>query len=125
MIYASRRLMHPYFEAVEFAGYVLMFGYVVSRLRACYRVATTFDPEWASFTARLTFLASILRAMGDVSHLDLLFRSGDSEIVRSFTSIAMLLGLAAALDLVETVLKEARPLSSPEGDWDRVSPPSG
>ena len=103
VLMAIDRLKHPYYEAVKFAFYVLMFGYVVSRVRACYRVATT-----PSQLGKLHVIAFFLafEAIGEFSHLGRLFQSGDRKLVGILTSVGMLLALSIALDLIESILKK-------------------
>ena len=117
---AANRLGDPYYAIVHLIGYVFLFGYVVVRLRACFRGVVR--AEWRS---RLTLIAFWLglSALGMVGHIGDLFRTGDRSFVRLVTNGCLLFALVYSLELIEFILKApaVRPLAE-EASQPRLGP---
>lgn len=89
----------------------MVFGYAVSRLRACFRVARTADQ-----LSKLHLVAFWLglTALGVMGHGATLLRSGDRDIIRAVTDGCLLFALVSSLELIESSLKGAAPVSTVE-----------
>jgi peptidoglycan biosynthesis protein MviN/MurJ (putative lipid II flippase) len=103
LIFAADRLGDPYYAIVRLIGYVVLFGYVVVRLRACFRVAGR--PEWTSQLRHVAFWLG-LTALGAFMHIGSLFRTRDRDLVRLGTDCCLLFALMYSLELIELILKK-------------------